>query len=128
MTENNKGVKYIIPKKIYISGKITGLSQTEAFANFERAEMRINCFGFEAINPMKKVSEQEGKSWKEYMLEDIAILWDCDAIYMLRNWEDSKGAKIERAIAEHLGITVLLETCPNDLIRYSRPDAATATP
>lgn len=117
-------------KKIYISGKITGLSQTEAFANFERAEIQLHAFGFEAINPMKKVSEQEGKSWKEYMLEDIAILWDCDAIYMLCNWKDSKGAKIERAIAENLGMPVLLESQPADLVWYSRigSEAAVATP
>lgn len=96
-------------KRIYISGKISGLDYAEAFKKFDRAEVWLLTQGWLPINPMKKVSEQEGKSWKEYMLEDIAILWDCDALYMLHDWKDSKGARIELAIAEELGIEVVYQ-------------------
>lgn len=92
--------------KIYISGKITGLDLKDALANFEKAETELVAKGFEPINPMKKVSEQQGKTWKEYMLADIEILWDCEAIYMLDNWKDSKGARIELAIAKELDLEI----------------------
>ncbi len=94
-------------KKIYISGKITGLAHETAYANFELAEKVLESLGYEPINPMKKVSEQEGKTYKEYMLEDIELLWDCAGIFMLDNWKDSRGARIERFIAEELGLEVM---------------------
>ena len=50
-------------KKIYISGKITGLAHETAYANFELAEKVLESLGYEPINPMKKVSEQEGKTY-----------------------------------------------------------------
>lgn len=94
---------------IYISGKITGLDLKVAFDNFEQAENELLARGFEPVNPMKKVSEQEGKTWKEYMLEDIALLWDCDGIYLLKNWKQSKGAKLEWVIARELGLRCFFE-------------------
>lgn len=93
-------------KKVYISGKISGSDYDEAFDKFERAENWLSLIGLSPINPMKKVSEQEGKSWKDYMLEDIAILWECDGIYMLPDWKDSKGARIEFQIALELDLII----------------------
>lgn len=94
--------------KIYISGKITGLDNQEAWQNFESAEAHLVNKGLEPINPMREV-EGLNKSWQDCMLADIALLFDCDAIYMLKNWQDSKGAKIEKAIAEHLGLIIHYE-------------------
>ena len=86
--------------KIYISGKITGLDPEEAKRLFNEAEGWINAnYDYKAVNPMKKVPYVEGKLWEEYMCDDIRLLIDCDAIYMLSNWEDSRGAKIEHEIA-----------------------------
>jgi len=102
---------------VYISGKITGLDYQQAFANFERAEKFLIEQGFEPVNPMKKVSEQEGKTWKEYMLEDIAMLWDCDAIYLLSNWTDSRGAKIEYVIARQLELKIVFERWADEVYR-----------
>lgn len=86
--------------RIYISGPITGLSIDEAYNNFERAERRLNALGFEAVNVMKLVPYKDGKSWWEYLSEDIAILGTCKAIYMLRGWGSSDGAKIEHHCAD----------------------------
>lgn len=43
------------------------------------------------------------------MRKDIALLLDCDCIYMLRGWELSKGAKLELDVASSCGIKVLFE-------------------
>ncbi|MGE0294919.1 MAG: DUF4406 domain-containing protein [Hyphomonadaceae bacterium] len=95
--------------KIYISGKISGLDYDDAFDSFSEAEDWVLIHGHEAVNPMKKVSEQQGFTWEQYMLEDIAILFACDGIFMLRNWQDSKGARIERAICEVLGKAIFYQ-------------------
>lgn len=101
--------------KIYISGKISGLTTEEALNNFERAEKYLYANqsyaenGFvDLVNPMK-LEHNHDKSWVEFMKEDIGALLTCDAIYLLKNWGDSKGARIERAIALELGITILYE-------------------
>lgn len=93
-------------KKIYISGKISGLSEEECYNNFEGAITklrRVNLFG---VSPFQG---DEGKTWKEYMKKGIQVMMNCDGILMLSNWRDSKGANIERNLALQLGIRVYYE-------------------
>ena len=40
------------------------------------------------------------------MRHDLALLLGCDAIAMLPGWERSRGAWLERLIAEALGLPV----------------------
>ena len=94
--------------KIYISGKITGM-EAEARELFNLAEAELRFRGFDPVNPMALNHEHDG-SWHSYMRQDVKALCDCDAIYMLTNWADSKGAIIEHTIAMHLGISVLYES------------------
>lgn len=98
--------------KIYISGKITGLPIEDAKAMFQAAEDHLNlsylAHNVEVINPMK-IDHNHGLSWEEYMREDIYALLGCDGVYMLKNWEDSKGARVEYAIAKELNLTVQYE-------------------
>ena len=46
------------------------------------------------------------------MKADIKLLLDCDAIYMLPNWEVSNGATLEREIAKTLGLEIVYERQP----------------
>ncbi len=85
--------------RIYLSGAISKIPYEEAFELFEHAERIIENFGHEPVNPMKSAGEYPGKPWSEYMAEDIMILDACDAIFMLQNWRDSDGARIEHYIA-----------------------------
>lgn len=92
-------------EKIYISGKIIGLENNEAFKRFDEAEKELKAKGFEVVNPMT-IEHNHDKSWINYMKTDIKALMDCDAIYMLSNWVKSRGAKIERQLAIDLGMKV----------------------
>ncbi len=47
--------------------------------------------------------------WRAHMRADIALLLACDYIYMLKDWELSKGAKLELDVASSCGIKVLFE-------------------
>lgn len=80
--------------RCYISGKITGLEESEAYALFEKAEKEVWDLGYIAVNPMK-LEHDHDQSWESYMKEDIKALCDCKAIFLLTNWSDSKGACIE---------------------------------
>lgn len=92
--------------KIYISGKITGLPIEEAQQIFADAADQLAIMQHEPINPMAHVPYNPDWQYHDYMAEDVRLLLQCDAIYMLHNWHDSKGARIERAIAMEAGITV----------------------
>lgn len=85
--------------RIYISGAISSIDYNEAFELFEHAERVIESRGHHPVNPMKP-GEKPGKTWAEYMAEDVVILDACDAIFMLHNWRQSKGARIEHSWAE----------------------------
>jgi hypothetical protein len=89
--------------KIYISGKITGMEIQEAEILFEIAEINLRNKGFKPINPMK-INHNHNKTWQSYMKEDLKALLDCEAIFMLSNWEQSRGARIEHDLALNLGL------------------------
>lgn len=99
--------------KIYISGKITGRPYDEAKKVFDEAEEYLLSFkenlsgNIEVINPMKAVPQNNAMRWIDYMVKDIELLATCDAIYMLKGWEHSQGARIEHALAVGAGINTI---------------------
>lgn len=94
--------------KVYISGKITGLSFDEAFKNFEDAEQEVKDMGGIPVNPMK-LEHKENADWYDFMEKDLAALLRCDGIYMLKNWGDSKGARCEYFLAKSLDLKVVFQ-------------------
>lgn len=95
--------------KIYISGKITGLPLSEVRQRFAETAAFLDEIGFEAVNPLKNGLD-ESADWKEHMVADIRMLLDCDAIYMMDNWMQSRGALIEYDIANRLDMDVWFES------------------
>ena len=86
--------------KMYISGRITG--QPDHMERFAKAEKHLKGRGFEVVNPTTLPHEHD-KSWGEYMVEGLKALLDCDGVYMLKGWADSRGARIEKRLAQDLG-------------------------
>jgi len=95
-------------KKVYISGKISGLEDRNA-PKFEAAEKLLTLLGYEAINPLKILAFDEALNWSDYMRADIKVLCECDAIFLLDDWLLSPGAKLEVLIALRLGLKVLID-------------------
>lgn len=91
--------------KVYISGKITG--DADYKKKFQNAENFLEAAGFEVFNPAKETAP--GKSWAFYMRNDIKQLMDCDAILLLKDWKESKGARLEAYIASQLDIKIYEE-------------------
>lgn len=89
-------------EKIYIAGKIGDLPKEVYEFNFSVGEINGARMGYESISPLN-LPHNHGKSWKEYMSEDLKALKGCEAIYMLTNWTDSRGARIEHWFAKRYG-------------------------
>lgn len=75
---------------------------------FINATYYLTNLGHEAINP-QALEHRHGGTWKEFMRVDLKALVDCDAIYLLKGWHISKGARLERYIAYLLDIKVFGE-------------------
>lgn len=88
--------------KVYISGPITGIDFGNRFA-FMAARCGLELCGYEVVDP-SEVQLSDAATWADYMKADLKLLLDCDYIYMLEGWENSKGARLERELAENLGI------------------------
>lgn len=84
---------------IYISGKISGLLRYKA--EFDKAEKELAAEGHIVLNP---ASIPAGlKSYEDYMDICFVMIDKADAIFMLRNWSHSPGARREKECAEAQG-------------------------
>lgn len=94
-------------KKVYIAGAVTDRPYDEAYDHFERVEIKLRRLGFDVVNPMRIVPKTD--DWVKAMRICIAALVECDAIYMLKDYQISKGANSEMLIAYILGLPIDLE-------------------
>lgn len=92
--------------KVYVSGRIKDHSNYRE--DFARACERLTVEGHEPVNPCDVVLEEE-ESYMNFMRADIKLLLDCEAIYMLRGWEQSAGARCEHLVAAMCGLEILYE-------------------
>lgn len=85
--------------KIYIAGKITGNPNYKE--QFAAAEKKLKAEGHQVINPTWK---PEGLPYKQYIDMGLMELQQCDVIYLLSDWKDSKGARMEYIYALTVGL------------------------
>lgn len=92
--------------KVYLSGPITGDPDHES--NFAYHADKLESGGHEVVNPVELDDEQDPEmEWADYLRRDIAALMECDAIAMIPGWESSRGAVLERHVAEAVGLRVI---------------------
>lgn len=97
--------------KIYISGQISGLPFDETKAKFENIESELIAQGYEVVNPIKNGIPYNAP-WEVHIAMDILLLIGCEAIYLLPDWAYSKGATLEKKIAEFTGKEIIYQEVP----------------
>lgn len=90
---------------IYISGPMAGIEGYEK--NFKVAEEKIKESGHEVVNPAE--INGEGMTREELLALDLRMLEECDAIYMLKGWQQSCGANREYGFAVGNYMDILYE-------------------
>lgn len=94
--------------KIYIAGAIS--NNPDYMEQFKAAEERLRAAGHEVFNPAKN----QGYTYKEWIDIGLFELAHCEAIYLLKGWEDSAGATLEYKYAKTVDLKVLLEEAENE--------------
>ena len=98
-------------KKVYISGPMTGYPNWNKEA-FEKAAEHVRKQGWTPYSPcdIQELPPDNTPistaAYRQYLTDDLNVLLDMDAIYMLTGWEKSKGANVEKHVAEALGMPV----------------------
>ena len=116
-------------KLIYISGKMGEKVLSEATVKkFEVAQEKLVNEGWAVINPASPVFQRdaqkhvkiESKKWQKLDYGEFdwyawLLLWDmhslalCDAIYLLKDWQDSPGATAEYYYAKACKKEIIFE-------------------
>ena len=102
--------------KIYIAGKITGLPFNHVKIKFDHAERWIKSLKHEPVNPINLFPDPESVPWETAMYHCLCTLDKCDAIYLLPDWTESRGAKEEVNHAIALGMPIFNE---NNIKNYA---------
>ena len=101
-------------KVIYVAGQYRADSENGVFENIVKARtaaLKLWNQGWAVIcphtNTMFMGSRLGGD--EKFIEGDLEILARCDAIYMLKGWEDSHGANMEKTLAQELGKEIIYE-------------------
>lgn len=112
--------------KVYVAGPMRGKPYFN-FPAFDTASAELREAGFDPVSPAEMDRDvgfdpetfAEDFDWHdlgacEFDLHlaidrDVAALKKCDAIYLLRGWEKSRGSLAEKAMAEWLDLAVMYQ-------------------
>ena len=86
--------------RLYVCGKMSGLPEM-GYPAFHAEAARLREVGYFVENP---ANNPEQATWLDYMRVAIRQMVTCDAVALLPNWMDSRGARIEHDLAISLGI------------------------
>lgn len=103
-------------KKVYIAGPIKGMPDGNRAAFAKAAAL----FPY-AVNPFTVDPEHDGDcppgdasaegihTYPCHVKYDLKAMLECDAIYLLKGWENSAGARVEFLAAQASGLTILYQ-------------------
>ena len=92
-------------QKVYIAGPMTGKHDFN-YPAFDRLSLEWEHRGWAVINPANSFNRNQNLTHGEYIRAAIHLILQADALALMVGWEDSRGAKLEAAIAQTLGLPV----------------------
>ena len=107
--------------KVYIAGPMRNLSGKN-FPAFDAARDYLKRHGWTVISPADLDRLHEGwegpfppdrefteEDLRRFIKRDLNAVEEVDAIFLLKGWEKSKGARVEKAYAEFLNLQIMYE-------------------
>jgi len=91
---------------VYIAGPMTGLPSFN-YPAFHAAAAAWRAAGWAVENPAENFGGDKNRTYREYITAALRQLVTCDAIALLPGWTQSKGAVLERHVAEVMGLRIL---------------------
>lgn len=91
---------------VYLSGAITSCLDTYK-EKFSEAQRFLEDKKHIVINP---AILPRGLETEKYLPICLSMLDACEAVFLIDGWENSKGARIEKAYAEYQGKLVIYDT------------------
>jgi predicted phosphoribosyltransferase len=98
----------------YIAGPMSGIHKYN-FPAFRACAAKLRALGLEVVSP-HELDEAEGRkdgeveSWEYYLRRDLRVMMErCTDVVVLVDWAQSRGARLEVAVARQLGMPVWRE-------------------
>lgn len=85
-------------RSVYIAGPITGVAKY--WEAFEAADDELSSLGFAVISPARLPL---GLRNEQYALINMASIDAVDVVLFLPGWQDSTGARMEKAYCDYIG-------------------------
>jgi hypothetical protein len=87
---------------LYLSGPMSGMPE-DNYPAFHEAARQLREAGYLVVSPAESTIPR-GSPWLSFMRKDISdMVATCDAVATLPGHENSRGAKVEIALARGLG-------------------------
>lgn len=94
--------------KVYISGRRSYPPMSSDASRVKELESLIGLLGFELVNPTPVRNEEV--SLESQIVVGIDQLTQCDVVFMLSDWRESKASRIEYNVAKEMGKDFLYES------------------
>lgn len=107
--KNGRGGK----KKIYISLPITGYGLQERMHYADMAKRAAEDFfgpGSRVVTPFD-ICEDLSLPYSRLMARDIQEIMESDAVMFCKGWPESRGCRIEMAVAREMELEIFGELC-----------------
>lgn len=98
--------------RVFISGRMAGLKETEWRKHFNDAEIDLVLKGYHpdnVLNPARLSVIYPNLSREAYIEMDLAMMDDCSIVYALNDWDKSMGARNEIYKARMNGLKIIFE-------------------
>lgn len=93
----------------YLCGPMTGLPGYN-YDEFNRIATRLRKIGYNVVNPAENFGGSATEERSLYLRAAVAQVAAADGVVVLKGWEDSRGARLEVALAREIGIPVINES------------------
>lgn len=93
---------------VYVAGPMTGFPEMN-YPAFDAAADQIRALGYDVLNPVDTEQDNDTgqpQSWDWYMRRALVMLVGATGVALLPDWHLSRGAQLEKHVAEQLGMDI----------------------